>query len=95
MNENVLKILSGKTDFYPHMLEQQFPHLLEKIIQMWDSQEFDAHLNKLMLDNRDQRRQGFPPEVASEILRLSILHGDQYVKAEPKSWIDTSDVAID
>ena len=94
MNENILKVLSNKTDFYPHKLEQQFPHILERIIHLWDSQEFDTHLNKLMLDNREQRRQGFPPEVASELLRLSILHSEQYVKAEPKSWIDTSDVKI-
>lgn len=95
MNEKVLKVLGNKTDFYPHQLEQQFPHILDHIIQIWDSPEFDSHLNKLMLDHREQRRQGFPPEVASELLRLSILHGEQHVKAEPKSWIDTSDVKID
>jgi len=95
MNEKVLKVLNSKTDFYPHQLEQQFPHLLDKIIQEWETQEFDAFLNKLMLDHREQRRRGFPPEVASEILRLSILHSEQYVKAEPKSWVDTSDVKID
>jgi len=95
MNENIMKVLSNRADFYPHKLEQQFPHILDKIIQIWDSQEFDSHLNKLMLDHREQRRQGFPPEVASELLRLSILHGEQHVKAEPKPWIDTSDVKID
>jgi hypothetical protein len=95
MNEKILKVLSNRADFYPQMLEQHFPHLLDKIIETWDSHEFDSHLNKLMLDNREQSRQGFPPAVASELLRLSILHSEQYVKAEPKSWIDTSDVRID
>jgi len=95
MNKNVLKVLNGNTNYYPHKLEQHFPLLLDKIIQMWDSPEFDSLLNQLMLDKRDHYRQGFPPDVASEILRLSILHTEQYGSTAPNSWIDASDVKID
>ena len=72
MNENILKVLNSKADFYTHNLEQKFPLILDKIILMWDLPEFDSYLNTLMLDKRDRQRQGFPPEVASEILRISI-----------------------
>lgn len=95
MNENVLKVLNGNTSYYPHQLEQNFPQLLDKIIQMWDSAEFDSLLNKLMLDKREHYRQGFPAEVASEIFRLSILHNEQYGSTAPNSWIDASNVKID
>lgn len=85
MNENVLKVLNNNADFYPHKLEQQFPHILDKIMIMWDSSEFDSYLNKFMLDQRSHARQGFPPEVASEILRLSMIHSKQYVSKASKS----------
>lgn len=94
MNENILKVLNSKADFYTHNLEQKFPLILDKIILMWDLPEFDSYLNTLMLDKRDRQRQGFPPEVASEILRISILHTEQFGKTESGSWIDSSDVRI-
>ena len=95
MNEKVLKVLNNNTDFYPHKLEQQFPHILEKIIIMWDSNEFDSYLNKFMLDKREHARQGFPPEVASDILRLSMLHSEQFGTKSANSWLDTTNIKID
>jgi uncharacterized protein len=95
MNEKILKVLNNKTDYYPHQLEKQFPVVLEKIIIMWDSPEFDAYLNKFMLDKRDHARQGFPPEVASEILRLSMLHSEQFGGTAAVSWADSPDIKID
>jgi hypothetical protein len=78
MNENILKVLNTNTEFYPQNLEQKFPHLLERMIKLWNSPQFDAYVNQLMLDKREHHRQGFPAEVASEILRLSIIHTEQY-----------------
>ncbi len=95
MNEKVLKVLKNKADYYPHMLEKQFPHILDKIVIMWDSPEFDTYLNKFMLDKRDKARQGFPPEIASEILRLSMLHSEQLGTKPANSWIDSSDIKVD
>lgn len=95
MNEKILKVLSNKTEYYPHKLEKQFPHILDKVIIMWDSPEFDSYLNKFMLDKRDHARHGFPPEVATEILRLSMLHSEQFGTNVNTSWIDTSNIRID
>lgn len=89
MNENILKLLNTDTDFYPANLEQKFPHILEKIVNSWGKPEFDAIINKLMLDTRDHMRHGFPPEVAGEILHLSRTHTAQQSgsaeKLTPKS----------
>lgn len=92
MNANILKILNNKEDLYPHQLEQKFPHILDRLIIMWDSPEFDTYLNKFMLDTRAHARQGFPPEVASEILRLSKLHSEQFKTngSTSNSWLEST-----
>jgi len=95
MNEKILKVLSNKAEYYPHKLEQQFPHILDKIIIMWDSPEFDSYFNKFMLDKRDQARQGFPPDIASELMRLSMLHGEQFGTKNSGIWIEPSRIKID
>ena len=95
MNKNILKVLSNKADYYPHHLEKQFPLILDRIIIMWDSPDFDSYLNKFMVDKRDHPRQGFPPEVASEILRLSMLHSEQFGTAASNAWIDTSAIKLE
>jgi uncharacterized protein len=95
MNENILKTLRNKDEYYPHNLEKKFPQILDKIMMLWDSPEFDSNLNKLMLDKREHHRQGFPPEVASEILRLSILHTQIHGSVASNSWVDASDVKIE
>jgi len=95
MNEKILKLLNGKAEYYPHTLEQQYPLIFEKIMIMWDSAEFDSYLNKFMLDKREHPRQGFPPAVASEILRLSMLHSELFGSSPISKWIDSSGIKID
>lgn len=77
MNEKVLQLIGGKENDYPHSLEKQFPHLLNKIVELWNSPGLDPYLQQLMLDQRDHQRQGFPPEVATDILRLSRINSEQ------------------
>jgi len=95
MNEKYLQALRNKTEFYPHNLENKFPHILERIMVLWGSSSFDSHINTLMLDKRDHHRQGFPPEVASEILRLSILHNAIHKTVSSNSWVDSADAWVD
>ena len=96
MNESFLKVLNNKEEFYPHQLEQKYPHIMDRLVIMWDSPEFDAYLNKFMLDTRAHARQGFPPEVASEILRLSMLHSEQFGSkgSGSNSWINSSTIKV-
>jgi uncharacterized protein len=97
MNEKILKLLHNKSEYYPHNIEKQFPHILEKIMMMWDSGEFDTYLNKFMIDKRDHPRQGFPPEVASDILRLSMLHSELFGGGTnaSASWIDSTNIRVE
>lgn len=95
MNEKILMLLNNKEEYYPHKLEQQFPQILNKIMMMWDSPEFDSYLNKFMLDKREHARQGFPPDIASEIMRLSMLHSQQFGAASTGSWVEPSHIKLD
>jgi hypothetical protein len=85
MNEKLLKILNSREQNYPHALEKQFPLILEKIILLWDSSEFDAYLADLMMTTRSNR-QGFPREVASDIIYLHMLHENKDEAGESSAW---------
>ena len=77
MNEKILNLLNGRESYYPMALESRFPRVLEKMFQLWETPDIDAYFHELMMDTRDGHRQGFPPDVASEILRLSLIHAKQ------------------
>ena len=74
MNEKLLFLLDGYEESYPLNMEEQFPRIMNKIVELWDSTEIDAYFTDLMIDNRGGTRQGFPPKVASEIFALSNAH---------------------
>lgn len=74
MNEKLLHILSGQEELYPLNLEERFSRVLNRIVELWDTKEIDAYFADLMIDTRGGTRQGFPPEVASEIFALSMAH---------------------
>lgn len=61
------------SDNFPEAIAQRFPHILARLADHWGSASLDAYLESLMLDDRDGR-QGFSPEVATEIFRLMSLH---------------------
>jgi hypothetical protein len=54
-------------------LEVKFPRIIERIVELWNKDELDHYLNEIMIDDRGNR-QGFPEEIASEILFLRTLH---------------------
>jgi hypothetical protein len=85
MNEKLLKILNNREQNYPHALEKQFPRIFEKIMSLWDSQELDAYLAELMMTTRSNR-QGFPQEVASDIIYLHMLHENKDGSGKRMSW---------
>ena len=85
MNDRLLKILNNREQNYPHALEGQFPRIFEKIMSLWDSPEFDVYLADLMMTTRSNR-QGFPQEVASDIIYLHMLHEKNESPGEPITW---------
>jgi hypothetical protein len=70
MNERLLKVLDGDTEFYPRFLEERFPRVFNKILELCETKLIEAYLLDLMVDKRGGTRQGFPPEAATEIVRL-------------------------
>lgn len=85
MNPRLLNILDNREQNYPHALEQQYPRVLNRIMELWDSAEIDAYFTDLMVSSRPDR-QGFPQEVASDIMYLSSVHTRQQDREEANPW---------
>ena len=53
---------------------EALPELSRKITEMWHSRNLNTLIHHVLLDSRDGRRQGFPPEVARELMFLAKLN---------------------
>lgn len=82
--ETVLQTLKCSTNQYPLLIEEKFPHILEKIVQLWNSPEGEAYFVDLLQPNGRgggrMDRDGFPDKVWEEILKLKLL----YERPRPK-----------
>lgn len=74
MDQRLLRILGGETAHYPYSLESKYPRVFHKIMSLWDSPEIDDYFMDLIVDRRGGR-EGFPQDVATEIVHLSLVHG--------------------
>lgn len=74
MNETAFKFIGDKIQH----VNRLFPRIAKKICEVWGSDEFDSYINSLVVCDREDR-QGFPPEVVSELMALSFLH-DEYLR---------------
>lgn len=72
-NAKIAALFQKMPDKYPFALEQKYERILNKIADLWDTPEIEDYFSDLMVDRRGGR-QGFPPEVANEIVVLSRLH---------------------
>lgn len=72
MNEKLLGMLNGNEKLYPKIMEEKYPRVFNRIIELWYTQEIDDYFTELLMDTRGGTRQGFAPEVASEIFSLSM-----------------------
>ena len=80
MNEQFLKLLGSAEDKYPHTLEKRFPHIIIRLIELWNTPQVEKYFEELMMNTRDGKRQGFPPDVAMEIFNLSMICDKQHKK---------------
>jgi ankyrin repeat protein len=71
MNPRLLDLLGGDKELYPHLLEENFPRVFNKLLELWQTPHIDVYLQDLMVDKRGGDREGFPIEAAGEIIRLS------------------------
>lgn len=89
MNPRLLHLLNGNEDIYPHVLEEKFPRVFGKLLELWQTPHIDTYLQDLMVDKRSGERQGFPPAAALEIIRLSnFLHELRNTDKEVQAWDD-------
>lgn len=51
-------------------IEAKMPRILQKLSVMWGEPEFEPYVAHLLMDTRDGTRQGFPWDVAEELLFL-------------------------
>ncbi|NWG40171.1 MAG: hypothetical protein HXY27_09465 [Hydrogenophilaceae bacterium] len=54
-------------------LEQKFPRIAMKLVEVWQSDACRDYLHSLLMDDRGDR-QGFPAEVMDELLMLDNIH---------------------
>ena len=95
MNEKMLQILNGAEAKYPHYLEKNFPHVFNRIIELWKLPMMEKYFGELMMDTRDGKRKGFPPEAAMEVFNLSLIYDKQRHKPATQAtdvWLDIPDV---
>lgn len=79
MSALIKRLFKGNEDKYPKNLEEKFGRILEKITKLWGTEELEKYISELMIDDKGDR-QGFPPEVVSELFALSMVH-DEYLIA--------------
>jgi hypothetical protein len=83
--EIVLQTLKCPPNQYPQTLADRFPHVLEKIVQLWNSPDCEAYLTDLLNPHYSggrYDREGFPAKAWDEILRIAELY---HTKPRPKS----------
>ena len=73
MHPVIAEYFEKKPDLYPHALEGRYSRVFNKIMAMWGSQALEEHFSDLIVDKRGGR-QGFPADVAADIILLSRLH---------------------
>lgn len=75
MNSKIEQIVVSQNEKYPHELERNHPHVLEKIAGLWESpSQLDQYFETLMITEPGRERQGFSPSVAIDIFRMQRLH---------------------
>ena len=94
LRAKLLEKMGDDADKYTGRIER-FPHIFRKVVELWGTADCDAYLHDLMVSQR-VRRDGFPPEVALDILRLSSLHGALGLTKEPVGsvWQWANDVDV-
>ncbi len=75
--ETVLQTLGCSPNQYPQMLEEKFPHVLKKIVELWNSPDGEAYITDLLNPTRSGGRfdrDGFPEKAWQEIFNLKQLY---------------------
>lgn len=99
MNQKMLELLGEHADKYPRVIEENYPHVFEKLLELWGTAEMQPYLDELMMSRRPGR-QGFPANAAAEVWALSAAYAKLHPALEPESplndlWSSDTDAARD
>lgn len=72
LREAMLQHLGSDADLYPELIEQQFPHVLQRIVALWGKAELDKYFQSLLLPPHPGSK-GFPEAVLVEVLGLKAV----------------------
>ncbi len=65
------------------LLDKSYPRVVETIKLHWGYKEFYLCINKLLVVEKNQNRQGFPLEVLQEIYKLQEIHEKVFPGLKP------------
>ena len=83
MKHNLFEVMGRE---YPYALQQKYPHVLNKIIELWNQPEIDHYFTTLLLDTRGGERKGFDDDAFKDITHLYEFRESEYLReAENKS----------
>ncbi len=82
MNQKMLELLGEHADKYPKFLEQNYAHVLNKIVNLWGTAEMVPYFDDLIVSKRPDRK-GFPDEAVKEIWDLNKIFLELFPEFEP------------
>ena len=59
-------------------IEKYYPHIAKNIMLLWGSTDMNSYFSKLIIDNRDCTRTGFPKRVSDYIINLMEIHKEDF-----------------
>lgn len=71
MNEKFLSLLNNDANLYPIKLEQEYPHIFSKLVDLWETSQLKEYLDEVVFDERGNRA-GFNNEVGNELWKLHL-----------------------
>jgi hypothetical protein len=94
MNEKLSKLLEGVSHIYPYKTDEQFPHIVDKIANLWGTVGMPRYFNELLFNDRGGSRQGFPPEIMAEIFSVSNYYDSHQPSRQSSdaAWQDSSEL---
>ena len=71
-------IIDDPTGVLDHLKNSQYAKIESRISLIWGTKECNDYLHSLIITDRDDR-QGFPPHIFEQLLKLYLYHEDKYV----------------
>lgn len=76
MKEELLKVIS----------DNGFKRISDILELFWGHHEFYIYIEKLFINDRDSKRQGFPPDVFMALSKLNALHTETFQNIQSLKW---------